>query len=76
MAHLTVGEALAALAGSGEIYRKLLARPGLDVALYKPDGIDPQTPRRPLTHLWNMAGARNVLSLRFGQAISVHASYL
>ena len=44
MAPLTVRDALAALAVQGETYLKLLSRPALDVALYKPDRIDPQTP--------------------------------
>ena len=44
MNRLTVRDALAALEEAGETYVKLLARTGLDVALYKPDRLDPQTP--------------------------------
>lgn len=44
MEPLTVHDALAALVARDETYVKLLARPALDVALYKPDRIDPQTP--------------------------------
>jgi len=44
MEQLTVRDAHAALERAGETYVKLLARPGLDVALYKPDQIDLQTP--------------------------------
>jgi quercetin dioxygenase-like cupin family protein len=44
MMRLTVRDALATLAGQGETYVKLFAEPALDVALYKPDRTDPQTP--------------------------------
>lgn len=44
MMHLTIGDALALLGETGESYAKLLAPPGLDIALYRPDRIDPQTP--------------------------------
>jgi gentisate 1,2-dioxygenase len=44
MLHLTIRDALAALGDKGETYAKLLAQPALDIALYKPDQIDPQTP--------------------------------
>ena len=44
MQHLTVRDALATLAHEGETYVKLLACPALDIALYKPDRTDPQTP--------------------------------
>ena len=44
MMQLTIRDALAALSGAGETYTKLFAQPALDITLYKPDRIDPQTP--------------------------------
>jgi gentisate 1,2-dioxygenase len=44
MMQLTIRDALAALGDKGEIYTKLFAQPTLDIALYKPDRTDPQTP--------------------------------
>ena len=44
MMQLTVRDALATLGERGETYVKLFARSALDIALYKPDRIDPQTP--------------------------------
>ncbi len=44
MLQLTIRDALAALAATGETYTKLFAQPALDIALYKPDQTDPQTP--------------------------------
>ncbi len=41
---LTIRDALAALGDARETYVKLFAGPALDIALYKPDRIDPQTP--------------------------------
>ena len=41
---LTVRDALATLGEHGETYVKLFAERALDVALYKPDRVDPQTP--------------------------------
>ncbi len=46
MEQMTHGDALAALSRAGDTYVKLLTRPALDVALYKPDRIDPQTPHQ------------------------------
>jgi mannose-6-phosphate isomerase-like protein (cupin superfamily) len=44
MERLTIGDALTALARENSTYLKLLSRPALDVALYKPEAVDPQTP--------------------------------
>lgn len=44
MMQLTIRDALAALGDKGETYLKLFAQPALDIALYKPDRADPQTP--------------------------------
>lgn len=44
MLQLTIRDALAALGDKGLSYAKLFAQPGLDIALYKPDQTDPQTP--------------------------------
>ena len=44
MMQLTIRGALAALGATGETYTKLFAQPALDIALYKPDRIDPQKP--------------------------------
>jgi mannose-6-phosphate isomerase-like protein (cupin superfamily) len=44
MTQLTVRDALAALGQAGDTYLKLFGQTGLDVALYKPEGHDPQTP--------------------------------
>ncbi len=44
MLQLTVRDALAALGAAGETYLKLFGQTGLDVALYKPQDHDPQTP--------------------------------
>ncbi|MDB5360289.1 MAG: cupin protein [Rhodospirillales bacterium] len=46
MMQLTIHDALAALGDRGETYLKLFAQPALDIALYKPDRTDPQTPHR------------------------------
>jgi quercetin dioxygenase-like cupin family protein len=44
MMQLTIRDALTALGDEGQTYLKLFAQPALDVALYKPDRTDPQTP--------------------------------
>jgi mannose-6-phosphate isomerase-like protein (cupin superfamily) len=44
MMHLTVGDALAALGAPGETYTKLMSRSDLDIAIYRPDRVDPQQP--------------------------------
>lgn len=44
MMQLTVRDALAVLGDKGENYLKLFSQPGLDIALYKPEEIDPQGP--------------------------------
>jgi hypothetical protein len=44
MMQLTIRDALAALGDEGGAYAKLFAQPALDIALYKPDRTDPQTP--------------------------------
>ena len=43
-AKLSVKEATAAVAAAGGDFARLLERPFCDVSLYKPVGIDPQTP--------------------------------
>jgi mannose-6-phosphate isomerase-like protein (cupin superfamily) len=44
MMQLTVRDALATLGERDETYVKLFAERALDIALYKPDRIDPQAP--------------------------------
>jgi len=44
MMQLTIRDALALLGEKGENYAKLFSQPALDIALYKPDRTDPQTP--------------------------------
>ena len=43
---VTIADALARLAASGQTYGEVLAASGFDVGLYRPEGSDPQGPHK------------------------------
>ena len=46
MTNLILADALNALSQANSVFARLVENLGYDVSLYKPDGIDPQTPHK------------------------------